>query len=54
MVELLVKRGFNTSSDFLLNYWIYSMLFCTMNKVPTRVNGRFRLGDVLGSGSYGT
>ncbi|KAG1764572.1 casein kinase I [Suillus placidus] len=24
-----------------------------MNKVPTRVNGRFRLGDILGSGSYG-
>ncbi|KAG1889903.1 kinase-like domain-containing protein [Suillus subluteus] len=24
-----------------------------MNKVPTRVNSRFRLGDILGSGSYG-
>ncbi|KAG1852330.1 hypothetical protein C8R48DRAFT_749820 [Suillus tomentosus] len=24
-----------------------------MNSVPTRVDGRFRLGDILGSGSYG-
>ncbi|KAG1824728.1 kinase-like domain-containing protein [Suillus subaureus] len=24
-----------------------------MNKVPARVNGRFRVGDMLGSGSYG-
>ncbi|KAG1850787.1 kinase-like domain-containing protein [Suillus tomentosus] len=24
-----------------------------MNKVPIRVDGRFRLGDILGSGSYG-
>jgi hypothetical protein len=25
----------------------------TMDKVPIRVDGRFRLGDVLGAGSYG-
>ncbi|KAG2033826.1 hypothetical protein BDR03DRAFT_966623 [Suillus americanus] len=23
-----------------------------MNQVPVRVDGRFRLGDILGSGSY--
>ena len=26
----------------------------SMSKVPARVDGRFRLGKILGSGSYGT
>ncbi|KIK35111.1 hypothetical protein CY34DRAFT_17243 [Suillus luteus UH-Slu-Lm8-n1] len=32
--------------------FFYLAIVYIMDKVPTRVDGRFRLGDVLGSGSY--